>query len=187
MGQVDGSERAATIRIHPVPHLCARRLQCPPRAPSTQLIMQYLDLPGHEGLYKISDQGDVWSYRSNRHLQPQTNPRSGYRYISISLNGKRRMRTVHSLVLLAFVGPRTGETRHLDGDPSNNHLSNLAWGTRSENVLDTVRHGTHVDVKKTHCKRNHPFTPENTRIYKGSRKCRICEYEKNKARRLAAA
>lgn len=33
------------------------------------------------------------------------------------------------------------ETRHLDGDPGNNALSNLCWGTRQENAQDKVRHG----------------------------------------------
>jgi hypothetical protein len=34
------------------------------------------------------------------------------------------------------------ECRHLDGDPANNALTNLAWGTRAENMHDKIRHGT---------------------------------------------
>jgi hypothetical protein len=34
------------------------------------------------------------------------------------------------------------ECRHLDGDPANNHIDNLCWGTRSQNVYDAIRHGT---------------------------------------------
>jgi hypothetical protein len=47
-------------------------------------------------------------------------------------------------VLEAFIGPRPEncEVRHLDGDPSNNRLDNLAWGTKAENQADKVRHGT---------------------------------------------
>jgi hypothetical protein len=51
---------------------------------------------------------------------------------------------VHTLVLNAFVGPRPAghECRHLDGDPANNALTNLAWGTHAENYRDKVRHGS---------------------------------------------
>ena len=30
------------------------------------------------------------------------------------------------------------------------------------------------NARKTHCKRGHAFTPENTRIYNGDRLCRAC-------------
>ena len=50
-----------------------------------------------------------------------------------------RLKTVHSLVLLAFVGDRPDgmiHTRHLDDDPSNNVLANLRYGTPKENAAD---------------------------------------------------
>ena len=58
--------------------------------------------------------------------------------------GRGHSRLVHRLVLDAFVGPRPHgkEALHGDGEPSNNRLWNLRWGTRSENVADTRRHGT---------------------------------------------
>jgi hypothetical protein len=48
------------------------------------------------------------------------------------------------MVLEAFVGPRPRgfETRHLDGDITNNRLGNLKWGTRREQFKDQVLHGT---------------------------------------------
>ena len=51
---------------------------------------------------------------------------------------------VHRLVLMAFVGlPGDGqECRHLDGNPANNELVNLAWGTHKENEKDKYRHKT---------------------------------------------
>lgn len=50
---------------------------------------------------------------------------------------------VHQLVALTFLGPRPKgqEVRHLDGDPLNNAVTNLAYGTRSENILDVMRIG----------------------------------------------
>lgn len=51
---------------------------------------------------------------------------------------------VHRLVLSLFDRPNEigEECRHLDGNPTNNHISNLKWGTRSENIADKARHGT---------------------------------------------
>lgn len=53
---------------------------------------------------------------------------------------------VHQLVLNAFVGPKPDNhvTRHLDGNPANNILSNLCWGTQVENMKDSKKHGTFV-------------------------------------------
>lgn len=58
---------------------------------------------------------------------------------------------VHRLVLLAFVGPARSKShvcRHLDGNPANNTLSNLAWGTQQQNWDDRRRHGTDLVGRK---------------------------------------
>jgi len=53
---------------------------------------------------------------------------------------------VHRMVLLAFVGPAPEgmKCRHLNGNPKDNRLENLCWGTSSENNRDIVRHGRHI-------------------------------------------
>ena len=53
---------------------------------------------------------------------------------------------VHRLVLEAYRGkcPKGCETRHLDGNPQNNNIWNLQWGTPSENSQDTIRHENHA-------------------------------------------
>jgi hypothetical protein len=47
-------------------------------------------------------------------------------------------------MLEAFVGPCPPgeEGLHGDGDMFNNTISNLRWGTRRENVHDSMKHGT---------------------------------------------
>jgi hypothetical protein len=123
--------------------------------------------------YEVSDQGRVRSrvkYRSStepRILTARLCPTNGYLMTQLSrLDGDRgkRTQTVHSLVLLAFVGPRPAghEVRHLDGNRQNNRLSNLAYGTPAENGQDQLRHGTHAMASRTHCKHGHEYTPENT-------------------------
>lgn len=70
--------------------------------------------------------------------------KGGYHNVNIQHDGRNRLVGVHALVLMAFVGPcHDGmQCRHLDGNPTNNHVSNLAWGTRSENERDKILHGT---------------------------------------------
>lgn len=60
------------------------------------------------------------------------------------INGKMHYKYIHALVLTAFVGPKPEgmECCHIDGNPLNNHVSNLRWGTHSDNMQDSIRHGT---------------------------------------------
>ncbi|WP_370642253.1 NUMOD4 motif-containing HNH endonuclease [Corynebacterium sp. ACRQJ] len=142
-------------------------------------------IPGYEGVYEASDHGRVRSvdrvipYVDGRMRHQPGKPKKlsndGRGYLTVSL--QNRTRFVHQLVLEAFVGTRgAGEqVRHLDNNPMNNRLENLAWGTASENILDQVKAGTHNNARKTHCLRGHEFTPENT-IKNGpnGRGCRTC-------------
>ena len=80
--------------------------------------------------------GRIWNVRLGRWCVQDVD-RDGYRI----LGGVGR---VHRLVLLAFVGrpSRKGMVaRHKDGDPANNRLGNLAWGTAQENWQDRKQHG----------------------------------------------
>lgn len=72
--------------------------------------------------------------------------RKRYLYVSLRVNNKKANVGVHTLVLEAFVGPRLDgmEARHLNGDPADNRLDNLAWGTKEENAADKLRHGNVV-------------------------------------------
>jgi HNH endonuclease len=96
--------------------------------------------------YCFGADGSVWSWRKTSCRWKQLRPyrsKTGYLSVTLWTNRVPTRKFVHRLVLEAFVGPcPTGlECRHLDGDPSNNRLDNLRWGTRLENVADTIRHG----------------------------------------------
>jgi hypothetical protein len=100
-------------------------------------------VPEYDGKYEVSDQGRVRSFQRDpqgRILRPGRMPGG---HLSVAL-GRGNSQCVHKLVLLAFVGvaPDKHECRHLNGDPADNRLENLCWGTRSENIKDAVRHGT---------------------------------------------
>ena len=100
---------------------------------------------GFGDAYEISDSGSIRSFkRSLDNVMNTTITPSGHRFVGLSLNGIRYTKYIHRLVLEAFVGPcpEGMECRHLDGDPSNNRVDNLKWGTSTENAADMVRHGT---------------------------------------------
>ncbi len=66
-----------------------------------------------------------------------------YLTVILSRNGLPRAFSVHSLVCLAFRGPRPEgfEVRHLDGNARNNRADNLQYGTKIENAADREAHG----------------------------------------------
>lgn len=99
--------------------------------------------PGFEDLYEVSNHGEVRRGPQGRILKPGLHPQ-GYHGVVLSGRGLRKSLLIHRIVLEAFVGPRPAGmgTRHLDGNPANNHLSNLCWGDQSANELDKRRHGT---------------------------------------------
>lgn len=147
----------------------------------TGSVEQWRPVAGWEGLYEVSDQGRICSI-------PRKGVRGGvlwasvktrgYRGVTLCRGGERRYAWVHQLVIEAFDGPRPPghQIRHLDGDRLNNRRENLSYGSASENMLDSVRHGTHAAARKTHCKQGHKFTRENTlRQSNGCRRCRECD------------
>lgn len=100
------------------------------------------EIPGFSD-YCITKDGKIWSRINNKWLKPSINGR-GYLLIQLFKNKKAYNKHIHRLLLEAYVGkcPKNMECRHLDGNKLNNNLSNLKWGTRSENRQDAVRHGT---------------------------------------------
>lgn len=118
-------------------------------------IEQWRPVVGYERAYEVSDQGRVrsvdrlvransgWRNTGVRYFTPSSSGKNK-KYKRVLLRNPDKQRPVHQLVLEAFVGPRPEncEVRHLDGDPSNNRLDNLAWGTKAENQADKIKHGT---------------------------------------------
>lgn len=149
----------------------------------------WLPVVGYEGLYEVSDWGRVRSvdrtivdsigrsrFWPGKVLSFKPHP-GGRPVVGLTRGGRSKTALVHTLVAAAFIGPRPkgSEVRHWpDPDPTNNRPSNLQYGTKSENMLDSVEHGTHAHASQTHCKHGHEFTPDNTYMRAGSRNCRQC-------------
>lgn len=71
--------------------------------------------------------------------------------VKVTLNKTVRYELLHRLEYEAFVGaiPARGIIRHLNDDPHDNRLVNLALGTGRENSADRVRNG-HQPLGQTH-------------------------------------
>lgn len=61
--------------------------------------------------------------------------------------------SLHLLVCSKHHGPRPAgmEVCHNDGNPNNNSPENLRWDTHSANVMDAIKHGTHVNNRGERC------------------------------------
>lgn len=113
---------------------------------------RWLPVTGFEGLYEVSDLGRVRSLprqtvkgvMGGRVLKPSTTG-PGYFFVSLHRSNIPTARTVHRLVLEAFVGPCPAgmEACHGRGGQLDNRLANLTWGTKEKNNgPDKVRDGT---------------------------------------------
>ena len=114
-----------------------------------------------------------WHYKG--HLLKQSPDTSGYPMACISPN----MVGVHKLVTETFIGPCPDgmEVLHLDTDRSNPSLTNLRYGTRSENQLQRVMDGNHYLRNRTECPRGHKLQSPNLVPYgirEGKRQCLSC-------------
>jgi hypothetical protein len=158
---------------------------------------EWAAIPEWEGLYEVSTLGRVRSVPHRMlnkrgdecvvrgRIRKQVYGNGQWIYPTVNLTDCETRRDnvyrVHVLVALAFIGPRPEgmQVRHRNGDYNDPRLVNLEYGTPSENQYDAVHHGTHVQAKKTHCKRgNHPLSGENLYVSPdGKRTCKTCRRE----------
>lgn len=155
---------------------------------------QWRPIIGYEGLYEVSDHGRVKSLtrfdsigrRVIERIRILNKDGGGYYQVNLSKDGAHKNVQVHAEMAKAFLGSRPDghEARHLDGDKTNNTISNIKWGTKSENTLDQVLHGTHHCARRVKCPRGHKLEPPNLATQSG-RRCRSCQRAQDKVRHAA--
>ena len=102
---------------------------------------EWRDVVGYEGLYQVSDQGRVRSFKWNkeRFLKPSMD-KDGYLLVTLCTGGKPKTLKVHRLVCEAFhENPENKlDVNHINENKTDNRACNLEWSTRKENC----NHGT---------------------------------------------
>ena len=93
---------------------------------------KWQDVPGFEGLYEVSDQGQVRSVGLMRKLSAD---KDGYLQVSLWKGNKGHTLKVHRLVAEVFLKKPANSTdvNHKDGQKANNRHSNLEWCTHKGN------------------------------------------------------
>lgn len=99
------------------------------------------DVVGYEGLYKVSNLGNVYSNYVHRSLK-QGNHRDGYKFVILNKSGKSKYMSVHRLVATAFIPNQDNlpEVNHKDEDKTNNCVDNLEWCNYSYNATYNDAH-----------------------------------------------
>lgn len=116
------------------------------------------DIPEYKGLYQASNLGNIrsldrqitqlgnggntyFTYIKKGRVLAQSTQNGGYSVVSISVNAKRKICTVHRLVASAFLDNPNNyrEVNHKDGNKQNNNIDNLEWIQHSENIKHSYR------------------------------------------------
>lgn len=99
------------------------------------------DIKEYEGLYQVSNKGNVKSlnylHTGEERIRKPSVGGNGYLQVELCKNGKRKKLLIHRLVLMTFA-PISNmdklEVNHKDENSQNNSLDNLEWCDRSYNI-----------------------------------------------------
>lgn len=100
--------------------------------------------------YEVSNLGRVkslqrWSgtkfYKREQIMKLYQNKKNGYIYVSLSKDNKAKNIRVHILVAKSFIQNPNNylQVNHIDGDKTNNNVSNLEWCDCSQNIVDMYK------------------------------------------------
>ena len=103
---------------------------------------------GYENRYLVSMSGEIYSVKSKRLLKPRQNEK-GYLITELWMNYKRKSVKIHRIVAETFIDNPLArkEINHIDGNKHNNHVSNLEWCSREENLKHAYKTGLRASKK----------------------------------------
>ena len=114
---------------------------------------KWKDVPGYEGLYQVSNFGEVRSlfYRGKKLVQilKAAADKKGYLHVGLWKDGKVRTKQVHRLVALAFIpNPNNlSVVNHIDWNKQNNRVDNLEWCTVRYNSMHRPNNDMHEKAR----------------------------------------
>ena len=92
------------------------------------------DIRNYENMYAVTEDGRVWSYKSNKFLK-QTLLNRGYLQVELYNNGVGKKFLIHRLVAEAYLPnpDNLPQVNHKDENKQNNSVEKLEWCTEKEN------------------------------------------------------
>jgi hypothetical protein len=118
------------------------------------------DVIGYEGIYQISNLGNVLSlervvykidsdipfYNQKKYVLKPYKLKTGYLQVRLSKNGSSKGKTIHSLIATAFITNVNSKpcVNHINGIKDDNRIENLEWVTHKENMQHAVKTGLWV-------------------------------------------
>lgn len=107
--------------------------------------------------YMFISKSGVVLHRQAKHIKPKYNQHNGYySYRYRDINGKSKTQYIHRLVAMHFINnPHEYEqVNHIDGNKSNNIVTNLEWCTGKQNMEHASKNGlinTTSEKRKIQC------------------------------------
>lgn len=110
------------------------------------------DIAGYDGLYQVSNMGNIKSLRGKKQTILKNIVSMGYCQTNLCKNSKCNTIRIHRLVAQAFIINKYNKPfiNHINGDKSDNRAENLEWCTHNENV----QHAYKLGLNKNYCE-NH--------------------------------
>ena len=106
---------------------------------------EFRSISGYEGLYEVSNFGNVKSLTNDKILKPCLGSR-GYYMVRVYKDNKGNTMSIHVLVAMAFLGHKPDGYKivvdHIDNNKLNNHVSNLQLISNRENTSKDKKNGT---------------------------------------------
>lgn len=108
------------------------------------------NIKGYDNYY-ITKKGIVYNIKTKKELKESDNT-NGYKKVTLYNKEGRKQLYIHRLVASVYIPNPSGKytVNHIDGNKSNNDVSNLEWATQSENNTHAIDSGLNGSRGETH-------------------------------------